>query len=277
MSGITHSWNGTVLTVTSDSGTSSADLKGDTGIRGPQGSAGAVMIDPALTQGGYAADAKVTGDYLDRVIIKNVSTKGTSCDDYKEQGVYYITSANYAPTGLPNSAVNGWLIVLTQTESSIKDGVLRFYKQIFMRSGTVNNTDKDFYYRCGKITVDNVESWGDWYKVIHNKDMERKTLTVTKPEQTAYTVNSLDVFTRNGITDIYLDITVNTSSTSWVTIGSITTGKPDRNTYRLMPHSEALEGYKSLKLRVYPTGVIQLSVGEPNQRYIFHETYINAE
>lgn len=44
MSGtITHSWNGTVLTVTSDSGTSSADLKGekgDTGIRGPQGLAG---------------------------------------------------------------------------------------------------------------------------------------------------------------------------------------------------------------------------------------------
>lgn len=38
--GITHEWNGTVLTITSDSGSSSADLrgeKGDTGIRGPQG------------------------------------------------------------------------------------------------------------------------------------------------------------------------------------------------------------------------------------------------
>lgn len=38
--GISHSWNGTVLTITSDSGTSSADLKGDTGIRGPQGAQG---------------------------------------------------------------------------------------------------------------------------------------------------------------------------------------------------------------------------------------------
>jgi hypothetical protein len=40
---IKHSWNGTVLTITSDSGTSSADLqgpKGDIGIRGPQGPAG---------------------------------------------------------------------------------------------------------------------------------------------------------------------------------------------------------------------------------------------
>lgn len=43
MSGIYHEWNGTILTITSDSGTSSADLKGatgDTGIRGPQGPMG---------------------------------------------------------------------------------------------------------------------------------------------------------------------------------------------------------------------------------------------
>lgn len=42
---ITHKWNGTVLTITSDSGTSSADLKGakgDDGARGAQGIAGVV-------------------------------------------------------------------------------------------------------------------------------------------------------------------------------------------------------------------------------------------
>ena len=48
MSGtITHSWDGTILTVTSDSGTSSADLKGttgDTGPRGPRGLKGDVNI-----------------------------------------------------------------------------------------------------------------------------------------------------------------------------------------------------------------------------------------
>ena len=40
---ITHKWDGTILTITSDSGTSSADLKGpkgDMGVRGPQGKAG---------------------------------------------------------------------------------------------------------------------------------------------------------------------------------------------------------------------------------------------
>ena len=43
---ITHSWNGTILTITSDSGTSSADLKGakgDNGIRGPQGRSGIIL------------------------------------------------------------------------------------------------------------------------------------------------------------------------------------------------------------------------------------------
>ena len=48
---ITHSWNGTVLTITSDSGTSSADLqggKGDTGPRGAQGPAG-IIVNPDCT------------------------------------------------------------------------------------------------------------------------------------------------------------------------------------------------------------------------------------
>lgn len=46
---IEHSWNGTVLTITSDSGTSSMDLKGDTGVRGPQGAPG-ITIFSGLTE-----------------------------------------------------------------------------------------------------------------------------------------------------------------------------------------------------------------------------------
>jgi hypothetical protein len=45
MSGIYHSWDGTVLTITSDAGTSSADLKGDDGVRGPQGPAGILPVE----------------------------------------------------------------------------------------------------------------------------------------------------------------------------------------------------------------------------------------
>jgi hypothetical protein len=60
---IKHEWNGTVLTITSDSGTSSADLKGaegERGIRGPQGRAGVILKeDGSVDMNGYATEAYV--------------------------------------------------------------------------------------------------------------------------------------------------------------------------------------------------------------------------
>ena len=60
---IKHEWNGTVLTITSDSGTSSADLKGEDGkrgIRGPQGRAGVILKeDGSVDMNGYATEAYV--------------------------------------------------------------------------------------------------------------------------------------------------------------------------------------------------------------------------
>ena len=80
MGEIKHEWNGTVLTITSDSGTSSCDLKGekgDDGIRGAQGATGAPYkpvkgidyftdgdIDKSLSVEGSAADAKAVGEAL---------------------------------------------------------------------------------------------------------------------------------------------------------------------------------------------------------------------
>ena len=60
---ITHSWQGTVLTITSDSGTSSADLqggKGDTGPRGAQGPAGIIVNpDGTIDTSQYATETYV--------------------------------------------------------------------------------------------------------------------------------------------------------------------------------------------------------------------------
>lgn len=60
---ITHYWNGSVLTVTSDSGTSAANLqgpKGDTGPRGPQGPAGVVYdVNGNIVLEGYATEQYV--------------------------------------------------------------------------------------------------------------------------------------------------------------------------------------------------------------------------
>ena len=65
---ITHSWNGTVLTITSDSGTSSADLKGaqgDTGVRGAQGANGASSAE-GLGINDYVVGQGTSGDWTYR-------------------------------------------------------------------------------------------------------------------------------------------------------------------------------------------------------------------
>lgn len=64
MSGqIFHEWNGTILTITSDSGTSSADLQGgngNTGPRGAQGPAGVIVKpDGTIDTSQYATETYV--------------------------------------------------------------------------------------------------------------------------------------------------------------------------------------------------------------------------
>ena len=60
---IFHEFNGTILTITSDSGTSSVDLKGgkgDTGPRGAQGPAGVIVNpDGTIDTSAYATEAYV--------------------------------------------------------------------------------------------------------------------------------------------------------------------------------------------------------------------------
>ena len=61
---IKHKWNGTILTITSDSGTSSCDLKGkqgDDGVRGPQGPAGLILDE----YGNVVFDGFATEQYVD--------------------------------------------------------------------------------------------------------------------------------------------------------------------------------------------------------------------
>ena len=57
---IQHQWNGTILTITSDSGTSSCDLKGakgDDGPRGAQGAPGSSVAEDSQKLGGVAAES----------------------------------------------------------------------------------------------------------------------------------------------------------------------------------------------------------------------------
>lgn len=107
MSGrITHSWDGTVLTISSDSGTSSMNLKGDRGCRGPQGPAG-IIIDELgnIDWNGYATEVWVE-EQLANVEGGNVDLTGYATETYVDQAIEAIPDpdlTNYAlKTDIPS-------------------------------------------------------------------------------------------------------------------------------------------------------------------------------
>ena len=121
---ITHSWNGTILTITSDSGTSAMDLKGakgDDGPRGPQGLPGdanlidaveraetaATEAETALSQLGTARDEAVVAAAQAKAIVagNEAYTKAESDKRYAnaikptvKDNIVSITDGADAPT-----------------------------------------------------------------------------------------------------------------------------------------------------------------------------------
>ena len=94
---IKHSWHGTVLTITSDAGTSSADLqgaRGAEGIRGPQGRCGLLLNpDGTVDYNGYA-----TEEYVD-FKIGQVEQEGPDLSNYYTKAEIDATLAEFQPSG----------------------------------------------------------------------------------------------------------------------------------------------------------------------------------
>ena len=91
---IFHRWNGTILTITSDSGTSSADLqggKGNTGPRGAQGPAG-VIVNP---DGTIDTSQYATETYVDQKIAE-VETSSVDLSNYYTKPETVSLLNNYA-------------------------------------------------------------------------------------------------------------------------------------------------------------------------------------
>ena len=133
--GISHSWNGTVLTITSDSGTSSADLKGDTGIRGPQGEAG-ISINKDVDLSVYYTKEEtnlVVSAAIDNIEIPEVDLTNYATKDYVSEEVAKVASSGeidltgYATLNYVDTAINQ--IELTPGEKGEKgeDGYSPIY------------------------------------------------------------------------------------------------------------------------------------------------------
>lgn len=91
---VEHIWNGTVLTVISDSGASSADLKGqkgDTGPRGPQGPCGVILNE----QGQVVVDLApyYTGEEVDNKIAAALESADLTGYPTEAEMATYVSSA----------------------------------------------------------------------------------------------------------------------------------------------------------------------------------------
>ena len=116
---IKHSWHGTVLTITSDSGTSSADLRGpvgNDGVRGPQGRPGVITNpDGTIDYTGYATEQYVEErledlEFEPTVDLSNYYTKDeidATLAEFQPSGGGGGGSGNNAVLTVQNTA--GWL------------------------------------------------------------------------------------------------------------------------------------------------------------------------
>lgn len=114
MSEIRHEWTGSVLTITSASGTSSADLKGpkgDTGPRGPQGPAGIILDE----EGNVKVDLSkyYTSDEVDAK-LENVDLEGYATEEYvrlqvtnNQPDLSNYATHNYVSTEIAKAQLSG--------------------------------------------------------------------------------------------------------------------------------------------------------------------------
>ena len=131
---IKHEWTGTILTITSDSGTSSVDLKGrngDTGPRGAQGPAGVIVNpDGTIDTSAYATETYVNqkiaeiqtssvdlSNYYTKPetvsLLNNYATKSEIPDTTGLASQTWVEEKGYLTTHQPLKTINGESIVGT--------------------------------------------------------------------------------------------------------------------------------------------------------------------
>lgn len=93
---ITHYWNGSILTVTSDSGTSSADLSGPTGCRGPQGRPGVVYDEEGNL---------IIGDVPSGAEVDNLAARVGSLEQKIDEGGINVDLTGYATENYVDVAI----------------------------------------------------------------------------------------------------------------------------------------------------------------------------
>lgn len=227
---IKHSWHGTVLTITSDAGTSSADLKGARGaegIRGPQGRCGMILNpDGTVDYNGYA-----TEEYVD-FKFEQLEQEEPDLSNYYTKAEIDATLAEFQPSGggggggTSNNAVlsianeAGWLsktipqgadCYVAGSWSSVEGGlqtgggvltiyvggVIKYTQNVDQGSFRVNVGP---YLPVGKssVRVSITDVYGNIKAIIYSVNVVALTVTSTFDATVAYTGDILFSYTPFG-------------------------------------------------------------------------------
>ena len=181
---IYHKWVGSVLTITSDSGTSSSDLKGakgDDGARGAQGAPGSSVAEDSQKLGGVAAaqyalkNGVPAHNLLDNSDFRNpVNQRGKNT--YNNTGNEYTIDRWKTQYGTNISIENGYINIfgdweLYQIIQNPKDGIYTFAVRI--RINSVGQYQPVIYVNDGSGTGNEClldANIGEWktYILQHN-------------------------------------------------------------------------------------------------------------
>lgn len=97
---------------------------------------------------------------------KIVTVANEDIDTYLTAGVYCF-AVNYSPLNKPAGNTNGWLIVIPWQASGAT------CKQIWLRHGTLGDTDHSIYVRTRVSGV-----WGEWHEVFTDRSQGVYQLSV---------------------------------------------------------------------------------------------------
>lgn len=186
MSGIYHEWNGTVLTITSDSGTSSADLKGakgDIGVRGAQGVRGrdgnTNIISVNGQTGAVILGAEEVGALPSTTIIPSIDGLAT-----EEFVVQKVTEAQMSGADVDLSAY----YTKTETEALVSDAVIQ--TQVLL-SDYATNEALALQTSQTKLYVDSADNEVRAYAVAEDNKVKQEMDSI-ESNLMAYTDNAIN-------------------------------------------------------------------------------------
>lgn len=112
---------------------------------------------------------------LDKTII--ITATATSCNDYKDDGVYWFGTADTRPTDSPEASTYGWLQVIPDDGANVR--------QIWHRSAAINGTN-EFKTFVRKYSA-NTDTWSNWkqYQMVEDSGW------VDLPVNNGFTTNAL--------------------------------------------------------------------------------------